>query len=152
MHLAGQILRVHVSFICFYFYLNAILPLSDRQDILTEILFKVALNTINQSTSFWTPKYQHDHLWTYFQKTFLQGFCIHVLMYYVYIIWINLKKKLIWFSCINCVYVMANYKIYLVHLYILNECSQFERLFQVDNHVFFFRLSEKIWNSCSYPV
>jgi hypothetical protein len=36
--LAGQILRVHVSFICFYFYLNAILPLSDRQDILTEIL------------------------------------------------------------------------------------------------------------------
>jgi hypothetical protein len=36
--------------------------------------------------------------------------------------------------------------------YILNECSQFERLFQVDNHVFFFRLSEKIWNSCSYPV
>jgi hypothetical protein len=42
MHLAGQILRVHVSFtrFCFYFYLNAILPLSDCQDILTEILLK----------------------------------------------------------------------------------------------------------------
>jgi hypothetical protein len=52
MHLAGQILRVHVSFICFYFYLNAMLPHSDRQDIITEILLKVALNTINQPTSF----------------------------------------------------------------------------------------------------
>ena len=41
MHLAGQILRVHVSFICFYFYLNAMLPLSDCHDILTEILLKL---------------------------------------------------------------------------------------------------------------
>ena len=84
--MVGQILHVHVSFICFYFYLNAILPLSDHHDILTEILLKVALNTINQPTSFWTPTYQHDYFWTYFQKPFWQGFCIHVLMYYVYII------------------------------------------------------------------
>jgi hypothetical protein len=45
-------ISVHVSFICFYFYLNAMLPHSDRQDIITEILLKVALNTINQPTSF----------------------------------------------------------------------------------------------------
>jgi hypothetical protein len=45
-------ISVHVSFICFYFYLNAMLPYSDHQDILIEILLKVALNTINQPTSF----------------------------------------------------------------------------------------------------
>jgi hypothetical protein len=45
-------ISVHVSFICFYFYLNAMLPHSDHQDILIEILLKVALNTINQPTSF----------------------------------------------------------------------------------------------------
>ena len=33
-------ISVHVSFICFYFYLNAILRLSDRQNILTEILLE----------------------------------------------------------------------------------------------------------------
>jgi hypothetical protein len=42
------LVHVHVSFICFYFYLNAMLPHSDHQDILIEILLKVALNTINQ--------------------------------------------------------------------------------------------------------
>jgi hypothetical protein len=50
-YLAEQILHVHVSLICFYFYLNAILPLSDCHDI-TEILLKVALNAINQPSSF----------------------------------------------------------------------------------------------------
>jgi hypothetical protein len=45
---------------------------------------------------------------------------------------------------------MANYK---STQYILNECSQFERLSQVDNHGFFLIVQKKKeGNSRSYPV
>ena len=49
-------ISIHVSFICFYFYLNAMLPHSDHQDILIEILLKAEIKHHKPINLFLNPK------------------------------------------------------------------------------------------------
>ena len=90
---------------------------------------------------FLNPKISTWPLLNLFSKNILTGFlytCINVICIHN----LNQFKKnyLIWYSC-NTVFMW--WQIIKSTQYILNECSQFERLFQVDNHEYFFHCPKK---------